>query len=393
MKKNSFKISIILIIVVFTTFMNYFSYKQYYNQKIMNVIQVVIENNPQIDEDEIIGLLKDQNSLHNFDLEKYGYSTNDLFFTNQAKEKLYFNMIFNILITTSIIIIIYYFNYKKNKKRNQEINELIDVIDEINNGNYDFNLSKYNESEFSKLYNTVFNTTILLKEHNEYLYQDRIILKDNLADVSHQLKTPLTTSSLLLESLLEDDLSIEKQNQFIKKIYDKNEKICSLIEILLKLSKLDTSTIQFKKQDVEIYHLLHKIKVDVQELLNQKNITMHLNIPKDIIISCDQNWQEEALVNIVKNCIEFSKQDGIIDVDVEDNNFYTMIKIKDHGKGIKESEIHKIFERFHKSQDSTGVGIGLNLAKTIIEKDGGIISVKSKVNEYTQFSIKYLKSL
>ena len=393
MKKNSFKISIILIIVVFTTFMNYFSYKQYYNQKIMNVIQVVIENNPQIDEDEIIGLLKDQNSLHNFDLEKYGYSTNDLFFTNQAKEKLYLNMIFNILITTSIIIIIYYFNYKKNKKRNQEINELIDVIDEINNGNYDFNLSKYNESEFSKLYNTVFNTTILLKEHNKYLYQDRIILKDNLADVSHQLKTPLTTSSLLLESLLEDDLSIEKQNQFIKKIYDKNEKICSLIEILLKLSKLDTSTIQFKKQDVEIYHLLHKIKVDVQELLNQKNITMHLNIPKDIIISCDQNWQEEALVNIVKNCIEFSKQDGIIDVDVEDNNFYTMIKIKDHGKGIKESEIHKIFERFHKSQDSTGVGIGLNLAKTIIEKDGGIISVKSKVNEYTQFSIKYLKSL
>ncbi len=395
MKKNSLIIliiSVIFLLVNVVTFLNYESYKNYYNDKLVNIIDATLEKDSNITELEIAKILKEKNKDNENVLDSYGYDKKDLFLTEEIKNKLYVNLIINNFITLTCIIIYYIFKFIKEKKRTKEINELIEVIDKINKGNYEFNLSKYKESEFSKLYVTILKTTMLLKEYNEDLKKDRIILKDNIADISHQLRTPLTSSTLLLESLLEEkNMPVKRQREFIEKINDKNEKICNLIDILLKFSKIEPSSIVFKKEKVNVLDILKKVSKNTKELSDAKEVSIDIKCDKNINITCDKSWQEEALTNIVKNSIEYSKEKTSVDVIVEDNNFYTLIKIKDTGKGISKEEISKIFNRFHKSENSTGFGIGLNLAKTIIEKDGGMISVKSKENEYTAFSIKYMK--
>ena len=392
MKKNSLIVLIIILIVNSATFLNYVSYKNYYNDKLLNVIDVSLEKNNDLDKIDIAKVLNDKNYENKNSLEQYGYNKKDLFFTPEIKNKLYKNLIYNNIIAIIIISICFILKYKSDKKRKKEIEELIYVIDEINKGNYDFDLTKYKESQFSKLYVTIFKTTMLLKEYNEDLKKDRIILKDNIADISHQLKTPLTSSTLLLESLLEDkDMPVSKQREFIEKINDKNEKICNLIDILLKLSKIETSSIKFKKEKIKVLDILQNIKQNVNELASVKEVNIDISCDENIRLTCDRTWQEEAITNIVKNSIEYSKKNTAVNISVEDNNFYTLITIKDTGKGISKEEISKVFNRFHKSKNSKGFGIGLNLAKTIIEKDGGMISVKSKEDEYTVFCIKYMK--
>ena len=211
-------------------------------------MNVVLEKNPNINENELAEILKEDNYQSENLLAKYGYDIDDIFITDVVKDKVYVNIIINVLIVLIICIVLIALENGRKKKFNNEIMELIEVIDKVNNGDYDFDLAKYKESEFSKLYITIYKTTVLLKEYNEYLNKERLVLKDNIADVSHQLKTPLTSNTLMIESLLEDDdMPREKQREFIKKIYEKNEKICYLIEILLKLSKLETSAIVFKK--------------------------------------------------------------------------------------------------------------------------------------------------
>lgn len=393
MKKNNIIILIIAVLIVITvTFINYLTYSNYYNNKLIDLVNVILKENPNIDNVELAKLLNKENTTGDNLLSKYGYDKNDLFFNNKVKENLYSNILINTLII--VVILLIYFSIKniKDKKRNNEIQNLANVIDKINKKDYEFNLSRYNESEFSKLYNTIFKVSLLLKENNEYLNKERLILKNNIADISHQLKTPLTSNTLMIETLLEDEhMSEEKKKQFIEKIYDKNEKICYLIEMLLKLSKLETSVIDFKKDKVNLLVLLNKIKKEVEEQAKLNNICININCEENININIDKLWQEEALTNIIKNCIEFSKVNGNIDITAQDNNFYTIINIKDNGKGIRKEDINKIFNRFHKSENSKGIGIGLNLAKTIIEKDGGIIKVKSEINKYTMFTIKYIK--
>lgn len=375
------KISLIIIIITFT---NYIIYSHYHNQIITNITNTIIENNPEINKQDIAKILKNPQKTTYNHLEQYGYNNHQI-----NHQILIINIIINIIISFPIIMIVIIIDKRKKQKNQSELNELISIVENINKGNYKINLNKYTETDFSKLYNSIYKTTVILKEHEEFLIKDRIILKENVENISHQLKTPLTSINLMLETIIDDENMEEKlKHQFLMKIQTQIDKINYLVQTLLKISKLETSTIKFTKEKVNIKTLLTNVITNLKPIAT--NTKINLITADDIKLICDPKWQSEALTNIIKNCIEHSNE---ITIKVEDNNFYTIITIQDNGIGINEKDLKHIFTRHYLSQNSSGSGIGLNLAQTIIKKDNGTISVKSIENNYTIFKIKYLKGI
>ncbi len=391
MKKIS-KILFVIVIIISTTCINYLIYNNYYNNKIINIANNIVENHKEVKPSELAETLKDSKNTNYNVLKDYGYNENDLFLNEDIKNKIVLNIVINLFVIATILTIYNLINNKKRKSNFKEINDLITLLEKINAGNYNIELDKFSETSFSKLRNEIYKTTGLLKEQTEFLNTEKNNLKNNLADISHQIRTPMTSINLMLETIIEDkNMSKEKQLEFLNIIYKQTEKVVYLVENLLKLSKFDASVIELKKEKVYVYKLLNNVADSLKYLSDGKNLKININANENITINCDKGWQEEAITNVVKNSIEYSKENSNLDILVTDNNFYTMITIKDYGSGISKEDLKKVFIRFHKSKNSNGVGIGLNLAKTIIEKDNGLIEVTSKENEYTIFTIKYLK--
>ena len=179
---------------------------------------------------------------------------------------------------------------------------------------------------------------------------------------------------------------------FIYEISRQIEWINWLIISLLKLSKLDSGTVEFTTKEIDVGNLINDVikKLSIPIEIKNQNIIVNDNAAK---FTGDYNWQLEAITNIVKNAIEHTPENKNIYINYEENNIYTKITIRDEGNGIDSNDIKHIFERFYKCKNSSenSVGIGLALSKAIIEKDNGYITCFSKVNEGTVFEIKYMK--
>ena len=262
----------------------------------------------------------------------------------------------------------------------------------------------------------------MLKEQAEASLKDKKALQNSLEDISHQLKTPLTSISIMLDNIRENpNMDEHTKQKFIYEINRQIEWINWLVISLLKLSKLDSNTVTFVKRKIEVKKLIKNviqnlaIPLDIKQqkiIVNGKSLieTIDYNESKilnnklessekekntttDVKFIGDYNWELEAITNIIKNCIEHTPENKNIYINFEENNFYTKITIKDEGVGIDKEDIKHIFERFYKGKNSSenSVGIGLALAKSIIEKDNGYILCFSKKEEGTTFEIKYMK--
>ena len=379
-------------------FLNIYEYKTYtknFNNKISAIINVIKKDYPKITDKEIIKIINNDTLKTNDFFNKYGIDVNNksILIKNDRDYRKFLAINLSFLTITVVILLIIYIRY--NYKKEKDIKDIIKCIEQINKKNYEIQIDSISEDELSILKNEIYKTTIMLKEAAENSSKDKLNLKKSLEDISHQLKTPLTSILVMLDNIIEDSNMEEKiRNDFIVDIKRNVLNINFLVQSLLKLSKFDANTVHFVKQENDLKTIVEESIKNVSTLCDLRNINIKLNIKENSKIICDDKWQIEALTNIIKNAIEHSKNNSNIIINIENNNVYSMIEVIDFGEGIAKKDIKHIFERFYrcKNTKTDSIGIGLALAKTIIEEDKGTISVESNKLE-TKFIIKYYKIL
>lgn len=368
----------------------YAKYREEFNKKISSITYSIKEKYPSVTEEEIMDILnskKDNNDL----FDKYGIDIkkDSVILKNDNYNTLFNVLTFIIYFISLIVLIIVFIIYEKNKDK--KIDDITHYIRELNKRNYKLELDDNSEDELSILKSEIYKTTVMLKESALNSLNDKKELKKSLEDISHQLKTPLTSIIIMLDNIIEnpsmDDIT---KSEFIKDIKREIDNINSLVQVLLKLSKFDSNTINFNKELVKVDDIINKAISNVSLLCDLKNVDVNYE-SSECKINVDKMWEVEAITNILKNCVEHAFNDTTVDIKVSDNNIYTCIEIKDTGDIIDKEDIKHIFDRFYKCKNSKSdsIGIGLSLAKSIIENDNGIISVES--DKDTIFRVKYFK--
>lgn len=390
--KSLCAIMFFIILLCLVNKVEYNKYKYNTNQKINGIVAKIQEKYPEIEKEEIIEILNSNNKDNLF--HEYGYDINKDSYINQNNEVyIKFNILKIFILLLSFMILIYLF-VRYYFERDNEIEKIIKCLEKINQKNYEIDINDVSEDKLSILKHEIYKTTVMLKENTEKANQDKINLKNSLQDISHQLKTPLTSSIIMLDNIIDDlENDIEIKLEFIKKVKKDISKISFLIQSILKLSMFESNTITFIRKEIPVKKIINSSIENIENLCDLKNIKIVVKDRSKNKIYCDYRWQVEALTNILKNAVDYSFNDSIIIVEVDKNNTYTLIKIKDFGKGMSEDETINIFKRFYKGKNSSSDsnGIGLSLAKAIIENDNGRVIVNSLKGEGTTFSIKYFK--
>lgn len=364
-----------------------------YNKKIMQIISHVKDKYPDLDENKLMNIIN-SNKVDEALLKKYSINIDEDSLILENNKEYHKSLFINIVFLMMTIIILVLFFLKFNSKKDKEINEITKYMEEINRKNYKLNIDEMSEDELSILKNEVYKTTIMLKETAENSNKEKLQLKNSLSDISHQLKTPLTSILIILDNLI-DDPNMDKKirEDFIRNIKMETTNISFFVQSILKLSKLDTNTVDFIEENIYIKDIVDEVVKNLSTLCDLRNIRIIATYKVHAQIACDFRWQVEAFSNIIKNCIEHSKDNSNIFIEVDENNAYAQIIIRDNGSGIDKEDLPHIFERFYKGKNSSNesCGIGLALAKSIIEKSNGDINVESEVGEGSVFRIKYFR--
>ena len=279
------------------------------------------------------------------------------------------------------------------KRRYKNLNDLNDYLSLVCKGIYDMNIDDNTEGELSILKNNLYKVITLLQSQNEYLKNDKLYLADSIADISHQLKTPLTSMMVMCE-LLENEENPDKRQEFVAVINNQLSKMKWLITNILKISKLDADATEFKREEVSISKVLDDSLKPFVLTAELKNVAIQ-NGANDFVFNGDESWTVEAVSNIVKNCLEHTNDGGKIIISSDSTNLYNKLIISDNGCGIAEEDLPHIFERFYHGKNSSkeSVGIGLALAKTVFEKENASVSVESKQGIGSVFEIRFYKSV
>lgn len=292
----------------------------------------------------------------------------------------------NLLLLTVVVIF--------NNKRYQRLNELAAYLHCICSGEYSLDIRDNEEGELSILKNEIYKVTQRLSEQSELLKKDKVYLADAISDISHQLKTPLTSMLMMTELLESPNLPSDKRLTFTRSIKKQLERIEWLVSALLKLSKIDAGTIQFKREPVRVKKLVRKAAEPL--IINMELKEQQLVIEGDeAVFMGDFNWSREAILNILKNCMEHTQQGGEIQVHTVENPLYTEVVIVDNGEGIDKEDLPNVFKRFYrgKNASSESVGIGLAMARSIVLQQNGDITVQSEKGRGTRFRIRFYKKV
>ena len=362
------------------------------------IIGNILTDRPELEE-EIIDIITQGNSKENIELgrkilDKYNYNSN-ITLKNEPIINESMKYIFNIncIFICIILMLCMILTLSCFKKIYDDIKDMTDYAYNSSEGR-NFEMKNRNqEGQIGLLKTELIKMTNILKEKVELLNNEKIFLNNTISDISHQLKTPMT-SLIILNDLMYEDLPTETKIEFLDKIKSQLNRMEWLVKSMLKLSKVEAKVINFEKKEVKINELIKRSVAPSLIPMEIKNIKLSIDGDENTSYIGDINWSSEAFVNIIKNCIEHTPQDGRIDINYAQNPLYCEVVIKDSGEGIDKKDLPHIFKRFYKGKTSKedSVGIGLAMAKSIIESQNGDIYVESEINKGTEFHIIFHKT-
>lgn len=285
----------------------------------------------------------------------------------------------------TLIILLAFYIYEKlfENYMSEILIKLSDMLATISDMREKEVFSLIDDSLFSKLQYQTIKLTKLLKSQNLKIEKDKDEIKSLISDIAHQLKTPLTNMKVYSEFLQDEDITKEEREEFNKVIITSLNKLCFLVESMIKMSRLESSVINLRPQKSSINETIINAITQLHKRAEMKNININFHFEKEILLIHDKNWTMEAIFNIIENSIKYSPRESEINISVESYEMFTRIDIKDEGTGIKEEEIPRIFSRFYRGENTyeeEGIGIGLYLSREIINREDGYIKVSSNSN-------------
>ena len=416
--KQAVKSLLLIGVVLVVSVVTYISWISWYTHKYKNmentyircIMENVINQYPDLDMEEIAIILnksyselESSTTSEEFDsiLRKNGITDNTFYIKDMSDIR---NV--NIIVSTSIIgvmsvlFIICFCMYLRRRKK--DIFELQDYMDKISRGNYELEINDNSEDELSSLKNSLYKIMVYMKEQADSARIKKVMLAQSVSDISHQLKTPLTSTQVLLDNLNDNpDMDYSTRKKFIYEALNQVNGMSWMIVSMLKLSRIDAGVVEFNNENISINKIIEEAGGNLEVIAEIKNVNIEKNIDNrnedelnksDIYIKGDYNWNREALQNIIKNAIEHSNDKGTVKINITDNDVYTAVYITNRGEKLSDKQQKQIFERYYSEAkyEDNSMGIGLPLAKAVIEKQGGYISVESD-DEETVFIVKYIK--
>ncbi len=399
-------------VVVYMSWIGWYThkYKNIENTYIRCIMENVISQYPDFDMEEVAIILnKSYGELESSTTSEEFYSilrrngiTDNTFYIKDMSDIRNVNIIVSTLIigVMSVLFIICFYIYLRRRKN--AIVQLQDYMDKISRGNYELEINDNSEDELSSLKNSLYKIMVYMKEQADSARIKKVMLAQSVSDISHQLKTPLTSTQVLLDNLNDNpDMEYATRKKFIYEALNQVNGMNWMIVTMLKLSRIDAGVVEFNNENISINKIIEEAVGNLEVIAEIKNVNIEKYIDNhnknklnksDIYIKGDYNWNREALQNIIKNAIEHSNDKATVKINITDNDVYTAVYITNRGDKLSEQRQKQIFERYYSEAkyEDNSMGIGLPLAKAVIEKQGGYISVESD-DEETVFIVKYIK--
>lgn len=416
--KQAVKSLLLIGVVLVVSVVTYISWISWYTHKYKNmentyircIMENVINQYPDLDMEEIAIILnKSYGELESSTTSEEFYNilrkngiTDNTFYIKDMSDIRNVNIIVSTLIigVMSVLFIICFYIYLRRRKN--AIVQLQDYMDKISRGNYELEINDNSEDELSSLKNSLYKIMVYMKEQADSARIKKVMLAQSVSDISHQLKTPLTSTQILLDNLNDNpDMEYATRKKFIYEALNQVNGMSWMIVTMLKLSRIDAGVVEFNNENISINKIIEEAVGNLEVIAEIKNVNIEKNIDNrnedelnksDIYIKGDYNWNREALQNIIKNAIEHSNDKGTVKINITDNDVYTAVYITNRGEKLSDKQQKQIFERYYSEAkyEDNSMGIGLPLAKAVIEKQGGYISVESD-DEETVFIVKYIK--
>lgn len=401
LKKFAFAVLAVMAVSFVITNVSVAVYSDYvraeYNSFLAAVFGNLLDAYPEVPEEELVRVLENHGNktLGEVVLAQYGvfgkYGSDS--FGSQERQLLFLHTGVNIsliLIFFALCIAIYLYM----KKRQKQIRSLTFYMQALNRRGYKLEIAENEDDELSGLRNEIYKLTVFLKEQAERALAQKQALADSVTNISHQLKTPLTSAIILIDNLSENpDMDSRTKRHFLAEITEQITGMSWLITAMMKLSRLDAGVVELQSSRFELRLFVEEILARLEIAAELKQLSFSVEIADGAELYADRKWTAEALLNLVKNAIEHSPAGSIVKISGEDNDVYTQIAVRDCGAGIPKEEQEKLFRRFYNGNSARedSMGIGLALAKEIVEKQGGYLSVDSRTGEGTVFVMRFLK--